>query len=409
MKTLAAWLEHAERVHSKDIDMGLTRVREVGERLGVVPLAIPAVIVAGTNGKGSTVTAMEAVLRAHGLHTGASLSPHLLHFGERVLLDGMPADEDMICRAFEAVDAARGEVLLTYFEYSTLVALWTFQQQDVDVALLEVGLGGRLDAFNIVDAEVSVITSIGLDHQAFLGDTLELIGAEKAGVMRPNQRMVLGADMPQSVLDAAAALNGVVGRYDVEFCVRDGRLQGGVWPWPVPDDVELGGGLPQHNQALAVVAAAAVAPLHKQTVEAALGAVRMAGRMERCSVGDRALLLDVAHNPAGAAFLRRELEMRGLRPAAAIYGAYQDKDVEGVVSALDGAVDRWLLIPTSGPRGQSAAALGERLGRGFAHADFGTAFEAARSASQPGDVILAFGSFAVVEAAHQWMSSCATV
>ena len=408
-RSLDDWLAYAERVHLEEIELGLGRVRSVASSLGLLPLSSRSVIVAGTNGKGTTVTTIESLLRAHGLRTGASLSPHLHHFGERALIDGQLPEDALLCRAFDAVEAARGDVPLTYFEYSTLVALWTFQEQAVDVSVLEVGLGGRLDAFNIVDADVAVITSIGLDHQTFLGDTVEAIGAEKAGVLRSDQRVVLGSEMPDSVWRAVADTGCTVAARDRQFRLEGDVLDARGVPWPVPSEVRLTGALPASNLALGVVAASALAPkLQADLCERVANELTMPGRMECFEAAGRTLVLDVAHNPAGARFLNRVLDERKLAPRVAIYGALRDKPAPEVQAALSDRDMRWMLVPTEGPRGQDAAALSERVGRGEPYADFVAAFHAACSATAPGDVILAFGSFSVVEAAHRWMSSCAT-
>ena len=203
-RSLTWWLGHMEALNPASIDLGLARVREVGERMAVLAPAPVSVIVAGTNGKGSTCVCLEQILLASGRRTGCTLSPHLESFRERVRINGIEADQATLCTAFEAVEAARRDLALTYFEYSCLATLFCFKAAAVDVAILEVGLGGRLDAFNIVDADVAVVTSIGLDHMAYLGDSCEAIGAEKAGVFRAGQRIALGAGMPDSVLAAAA-------------------------------------------------------------------------------------------------------------------------------------------------------------------------------------------------------------
>ena len=203
-RNLTEWLGHMEALNPASIDLGLERVREVGERMEVLAPASVSVIVAGTNGKGSTCVCLERILLASGRRTGCTLSPHLESFRERVRINGVEADSATLCAAFEAVEAARGDLALTYFEYSCLATLFCFKAAAVDVAILEVGLGGRLDAFNIVDAQVAVVTSIGLDHMAYLGDSCEAIGAEKAGVFRTGQHIVLGNEMPDSVLAAAA-------------------------------------------------------------------------------------------------------------------------------------------------------------------------------------------------------------
>src|SRR5688572_8428365 len=195
-RTLPDWLDYIERQHPKSIDMGLQRVREVAQRLGLKRPARKVITIGGTNGKGSTVAFIEAIARAAGWRVGAYTSPHLLRYNERVRIDGVDADDAALVAGFEAIEAARGEVPLTYFEYGTLAALWLFERARLDLALLEVGLGGRLDATNLVDADVAVITTVDLDHQDWLGNDRESIGAEKAGIVRAWKPLVLGEDDP---------------------------------------------------------------------------------------------------------------------------------------------------------------------------------------------------------------------
>ena len=208
MTDLNNWLAHISSQHEQVIDMGLCRMQDMVQRLDLACPAPKVITVAGTNGKGTTATAIEALLLAHGLSVGTTLSPHINRFNERIRISGVQASDAKICAAFAAVDAVRRDLPLTYFEFSALAALWCFKDAAVDVAILEIGLGGRLDAFNVVDADIAVITSIGLDHQEYLGDTRELIGAEKAGILRAGQQQViLGADMPQSVFTAECDSN----------------------------------------------------------------------------------------------------------------------------------------------------------------------------------------------------------
>jgi len=399
-RSLDDWLSYAESVHSVGIDMGLERIATVAGRLGFQApahrCAPRSIIVAGTNGKGSTCLALEALLRGSGLRVGTTLSPHVHRFNERVRIDGAEADDDLLCRAFSAVETVRGDVPLTYFEYSALVALWTFREAAVDVAVLEVGLGGRLDAFNLVSADVAVITSIGLDHQAFLG-------REKAGVLRPGQRVVLGRDVTASVVAAAAGLDCRVTRLGEDFHVvarrHDWDFVGAHRHAGIPRS-----GLAPDNCALALEAAAHLAAPSPAAI-AALGELTLPGRLERWQVAGSAgatpLVLDVAHNPAGARFLGRQLADRDPeRRFVAVVGMLQDKDAAGVAAALAPWVGYWVCVPTFGPRGLSGTALAERLGVGAAAvavADPAEGLRRALSLAEAGDGILAFGSFSLVE------------
>ncbi|HRO27721.1 MAG TPA: Mur ligase family protein, partial [Luteimonas sp.] len=229
-KTLPDWLAYIERQHPKSIEMGLERVREVAVRMRLYRPAHRVITVGGTNGKGSTVAFIEAIARAAGLRVGAYTSPHLLAYNERVRIDGRDADDAALSSAFAAVEAARGDTLLTYFEFGTLAALWLFQRADLDLAILEVGLGGRLDATNLVDADVAVITTVDLDHQDWLGEDREAIGAEKAGIARAWKPLVLGDDdPPASVLRHAYAIGASAIRAGSDFFFE--RLDAARWRW----------------------------------------------------------------------------------------------------------------------------------------------------------------------------------
>jgi dihydrofolate synthase/folylpolyglutamate synthase len=416
---LAEWLAHAERQHAVGIDLGLERVTRVAEALGFEPPdhrpAPRSLIVAGTNGKGSTTVFSEALLRAAGLRVGATLSPHVHAFNERVRVDGRPVDDAWLCRAFSAVEAARGTVSLTYFEYSALVALWIFRDAAVDVAVLEVGLGGRLDAFNLVGADVAVVTSIGLDHQEFLGDDREVIGREKAGVMRPGRPVVIGADVSESVRAEAARLACpmlAMGRSFEYAERRDGwsfRSQDGSF-----QDLPRGD-LAPYNCAVAIAAVGCLTAVTEPMVREALATASLPGRCEAWDVAGRLLVVDVAHNPAGAAFLRSQLETRYPgRRFVGLLGMLADKDAAGVVAALDPLVAEWICVPTPGPRGQSGEALAARVREGLQarEVEVGARVNtpapvwaaatveaglAAAIAARVDDGILSFGSFALVE------------
>ena len=412
-RNLTAWLGHIEALNPATIDLGLERVSAVGERMGVLKPAPVSVIVAGTNGKGSTCVCLEQILLASGRHTGCTLSPHLESFKERVRIDGVEADNATLCAAFEAVEAARGDLALTYFEYSCLATLFCFKAAAVDVAILEIGLGGRLDAFNIVDADVAIVTSIGLDHMAYLGDSREAIGTEKAGVFRAGQRVVLGAGMPDSVLAAARSSPSPM-RWGEGLRLSPDGAEASTPAWQVAVGERLFSGLPSsalpvENCALATAAACAVDSVmgddrvDGRSIGQGWSAAWLPGRLEAFAAGGRQWLVDVAHNPLGAAFLKAEIPKRyPQRAVVAVFGNLLDKDSAGVCQAIDGLVRHWVLVDTTGPRGLSAQDLAVRCGgiECSVAGDLDAGLALARSLTGPSDVILVFGSFAVAQAAR---------
>ena len=416
--TLEDWLDYISGLHPKDMDLGLTRVATVAARLDVSSPAPCVVTVAGTNGKGSTTAVLETLLSDAGLKTGATFSPHVSRFNERIRISGRDADDAEICDAFRAIDAARGDIALTYFEYAALAALHLFRQAEVDVALLEIGLGGRLDAFNLVDADVAVVTSIGLDHQDYLGSDLEGIGREKAGIFRAGRPVVLGT-VTESVHQAAAELNCPSYRLDHEFRVertadRWSYLSEAAGHSQPLADVSLHdlpvGALAPANCALALTAARLAlqqlgAHADPGRFTAGLAGICLPGRMEAHQYRGVGVLLDVAHNPAAARFLAGELKHRWpQRRYVAIYGALADKDAPGVMAELEDLLQHRLLVPTSGWRAQSAEALSEQIGaaqQAEICRSLTDALDRARSLTEPGNGILVFGSFSAVEQARE--------
>ena len=418
-RTLADWLSHIERIHPKSIDMGLERIRDVSQRLGLKRPGRQVITVGGTNGKGSTVAFIEAIARAGGSKVGAYTSPHLLAYNERIRIDGRDVADADIVAAFEAIEAARGEVVLTYFEYGTLAALWLFEQARLDLAILEVGLGGRLDATNIVDADVAVITTVDLDHQDYLGDDRESIGFEKAGIARAFKPLVLGDDdPPSSVLRHAYAIGASAVRAGCDFFFeRTG--EGESWRWrevgyevelPVP---ALTAPVQIRNAAVAIAALRAleVAPSDQALAEGVAKAT-IAGRLQRFDRDGVEILVDVGHNPQAARELAAWLAAQPARRTHAVFAALGDKDAPGVVAALDGRIDAWHLagLADSGPRGVSVEAFAERLrdtaaGQGSRHADIASALVATRSEANAGDRILVFGSFHTAAAALEWLAA----
>ena len=423
-RSLADWLRYAESVHLSEIEMGLDRVRRVAQNLGLLPWPTRAVIVAGTNGKGSTCLALEHTAQLAGLRVGTTLSPHLSRFNERVRLDGTEADDAQLCAAFAAVEQARGDIPLTYFEFSILVALQTFLQAAVELVILEVGLGGRLDACNIVDADVAVITSIGLDHQEFLGDSLDTIGAEKAGVLRTGQLAVLGADLPDSVWQRAQALGCQIHAYGQDFEALTTSYADGLWRFALAGPAVAGSQAlaelselnwtayqPPHNASLALVAATLLGvPVHSvASLQRPLPA--LAGRMQSIQWRGRHWLLDVAHNPAASQFLHAVLQRADVEPSIAIVGQLANREVSELLAPW--SFTSWVAVATSGPRGQSADDLLRRAGTpwqasGHAAQDAAEAVELACASCSPGSTILVFGSFAVVEAVRDHLHPSGT-
>ncbi|WP_363796311.1 bifunctional tetrahydrofolate synthase/dihydrofolate synthase [Lysobacter firmicutimachus] len=423
-RTLADWLSYIERIHPKSIDMGLDRIREVAQRLRLGRPGRRVITVGGTNGKGSTVAFIEAMARAAGWTVGAYTSPHLLAYNERIRIDGRDAADADIVAAFEAIEAARGETALTYFEYGTLAALWSFERAGLDLAILEVGLGGRLDATNLVDADVAVITTVDLDHQDYLGQDRESIGFEKAGIARAWKPLVLGDDdPPSSVLRHAYVIGASAVRAGCDFFFAPTPPEPGQppqWRWrevgfgvdlPMP---ALAAPVQMRNAAVAIAALRALgkAPNRQQLAEG-VAAARVPGRLQRFERDGVEIVVDVGHNPQAARELAAWLTAQ---PAAgrtqAVFAALADKDAPGVVAALAERIDAWHLagLDDAGARGQSAQALVERLrgsaaGTGTAHADVDAALAAARTDARPGDRILVLGSFHTAAAALAWLGA----
>ena len=432
MDTLSDWLAYIERQHPKSIALGLERVRAVAARMGLRRPAKKVITVGGTNGKGSTVAFIEAIARAAGWKVGAYTSPHLLAYNERVRIDGVDAGDEALVEGFRAVEAARvlrqaqddRPIPLTYFEYGTLCALWLFQRSRLDLAVLEVGLGGRLDAVNLVDADVAVVTTVDIDHVDWLGDDREAIGFEKAGIARPWKPLVLGEDdPPSSVLGHAYAIGASAVRANCDFFFErlpDAVGGEGGWRWrevghaldlPLP---QLAAPAQLRNAATAIAALRALGrPLPRAAHAQGLLAARVPGRLQRFERDGVDIVLDVGHNPQAARELRAWLEQAPVPGRSfAVFAALGDKDVAGVAHALEGGLDRWFLagLADAGPRGLDVAAFAARLdgtdaAAGSRHATVAGALAAARAAARAGDRILVFGSFHTVVAALQWLQA----
>ncbi|MFX1711365.1 bifunctional tetrahydrofolate synthase/dihydrofolate synthase [Stutzerimonas stutzeri] len=418
-RSLADWLAYLEQLHPTAIDMGLDRVRAVAARMAMTRPAPLVVTVTGTNGKGSTCAFIASLLNAQGLKIGSYSSPHLLRYNERVLLSGREASDAELCEAFAVVEAARGEISLTYFEMGTLAAFWLFERAGLDAVVLEVGLGGRLDAVNIVDADLAVITNIGLDHADWLGNSRESVAYEKAGILREGKPALCGdLDPPQPLLDHANSLSAPLLLRGRDF---DLAMGAGDWHWRGVDaagaPLELHGlpllTLPMENAALALQAYAMLGlPWEPARLARALLQTRVVGRLDSRQVlwnGRRiALLLDVGHNPHAAAFLAQRLEQRpvvGTRRA--VFGLLADKDLTGVLDALAPSISDWAVAPLPTPRTQSATQLAAALlERGASVSEYATieqALDAQCARAESVDEILVFGSFYCVAAALEWL------
>ncbi len=395
---LAAWLSYLENLHTKTIDLGLERVSAVAATLDVLKPAPFVFTVAGTNGKGTTCRTLEAMLMAAGLRVGVYSSPHLVRYTERVRVQGEELPEARHTASFAAIEAARGDISLTYFEYGTLSALWLFKQSSLDVVILEVGLGGRLDATNIVDADVSVITSIALDHIDWLGSDRESIGREKAGIFRAGKPAVVGEpDMPASIeavaqeKDAYLLRRGV--RWDYEMTDGGWRFSdaaGALDNLPLPQ-------VPQPNAATALAALrASRLPVNETAVREGLRQAQLPGRFQILSASPR-VILDVAHNPHAAAYLAERLRREAQDgKILAVIGMLHDKDIAGTLACLKSVVDSWYCAPLEGPRGASAEQLLKHLGQGRAFGSVAEAWQAARAEADVADTVLVCGSFHTV-------------
>ncbi len=418
--SLQQWLNYCEQLHDKSIDMGLSRVREVAQRMGL-HFKCPVITVAGTNGKGSTCALTESILSQAGYKTGVFTSPHLVHFEERLRIGGVAVDPKSLVTGFLAVEAARvsdssgdfDDVSLTYFEFTTLAILHVMTESKLDIAILEVGLGGRLDAVNIIDADCAIITSIDLDHMEYLGDSREKIGFEKAGVMRTGAIAVVSDPVPPtSVVTYANAIGTDLWLVGRDFSVEGDKLQ---WSWSGRGKRYAGLAYPALRGANQLINAAGVLaaltalrdrlPITAQAVRNGLAFVELPGRFQIIP-GEPTLVLDVAHNPHAIATLALNLDAMGYSPCThAVFGAMADKNIPQMIARMNPLVDKWYFTDLPTTRAATAAQLlefwqaidnGRRERYGSRFETPAQALRAAISDAQPTDRIVVFGSFYTV-------------
>ena len=413
-KNLSQWLEYLESIHPSEIEMGLGRVNSVAQAMQLIRPAGKVILVAGTNGKGSTVTYCRSILLQAGFSVGSYMSPHLHIYNERVMINGVMASDEDLIESFEVIDQARGDVTLTYFEVGTLSALYLFKKFHVDFAVIEVGLGGRLDATNVVDPDVSVVTSIGLDHQDWLGDDIDKIAFEKAGVYRKDKAAVCGQlNVSKGLVDYAKNIgaNLLLRGNDFSLDISDS-----TWNWrgksidqteicfnnmPLPN-------LPLENAATALQALVQIYPdLKQDQVEQGLKQAMLPGRMQVIETPFNGVL-DVGHNPQAAKLVAQrcaDASVKGRRYG--LLAMLDDKDANGVVSELKDVVDEWCLAGISGYRGQSSDQLAKKLeGLMFTSKQYGTiesALDDLAVTMTADDEVLIMGSFMTVAAAQNWL------
>ncbi|MBL1262390.1 bifunctional tetrahydrofolate synthase/dihydrofolate synthase [Candidatus Methylomicrobium oryzae] len=408
--TLKDWLTWQESLHPLAIDMGLERAARVFAALDPDYRKPVTITVAGTNGKGSCVAYLETIYRAQGYRVGAYTSPHILRYNERIKIDGLPAADELICEAFARIEAVRDDTSLSYFEFSTLAALDIFSRRRVDIQILEVGMGGRLDAVNIIDPDVALISSIGIDHVDWLGQTREAIGAEKAGIFRAGIPAIVGdPEPPASLLQCAQNKNAKLFRIGKEFGYR--KTANG-WHWRCADQSlenlpppSLKGEHQYRNAASAILAVRQLSPILPVDIAAirqSLENVKLAGRFQL--INDKIpFLLDVGHNPEAVKtlveYLREHCRHYRVR---ALFSMMKDKDIKGVLELMNPLVYDWFFAPLTNPRAANEAqmrSIFEQCGISAAHFGFQTfneAFAAAKTQLQEGDLLLVFGSFFLV-------------
>ena len=411
---LSGWLTRIGREHPKNVLDGLERVYDVAECLAVLRPARTVIVVAGTNGKGSTAVFLERILLSTGARVGTTLSPHMHVFNERIRVQGEEVSDNSLVKSFEMVEAARNHVPLNYFEYAVLAALTCFSREDLDYAILEIGLGGRLDAVNIIDGDLSIITSVGIDHEEYLGSDRECIGREKAGILRRDIPLIFGEpQIPESIEQRAKELG--VPTY---ISGRDFRAHAdsNSWRIEVTEGAQLNAYQYWQSPSIAtenVVVALQAAVLLGVSLDSKLIAdvldVRLPGRFEVVHKMDRTWILDVAHNAHAARFLLDQLKERYPgRRFSGLFGCYTDKDAAQILSVVGEMLNQVVYADTTGTRGQPASELEQKAGfgpRGSVGGKIESSVDYLINTTQSIDLILVFGSFDLVERMRIWLFS----
>lgn len=407
--SLQDWLSWQESLHPVTIDLGLERVTKVFNNLNPAYQKPPTITVAGTNGKGSCVATLEAIYRAQGYKVGAYTSPHILKYNERIKINGEPVADDLICAAFSKIEAARHGISLSYFEFSTLAALEIFKQQQVDIQLLEVGLGGRLDAVNLIDPDVAIISSIGIDHVDWLGATREAIAKEKAGIFRADTPAVVGdTDPPNSLLRVAHDKKALLYRIDEHFSYQK-HLTG--WNWQAGEQIlhlphPVLKGEHQYRNAASVIFAITclnkLLPVSETAIQHGLENVQLSGRFQLIN-GDIPLLLDVGHNPEAVKTLVDYLQSNfSDKRVHAIFSMMKDKDIDSVLNIMKPVITDWFFAPLTNPRAANKDQMQRIFSQNsitqvcFNYTNFAQAYQAAKSQARHGDLLLVFGSFILI-------------
>lgn len=420
-RTLSEWLDWQEKLHLSSIDLGLDRVRQVAASMAITKLSMPVITIAGTNGKGSTVAILNSIYRAGDYTTGCYTSPHLLNYNERICIDGSQASNADLCEAFEAIDTARGEISLTYFEFGTLAAAYLFQKHKVDVAIFEVGLGGRLDAVNLWDADIALITNIGIDHIDWLGDDREQIGVEKSGIMRQGRTVICGDTNPTATMRSEANRIGAnLLQQGLDFSWSESCVKQS-WTYQLASDQPITYPTPalrgqfQLNNAAAAITLVkhfqAQLPLFDQQISKGLKKAAVLGRLQKLADSPE-LLVDVAHNPQSATALGNYLSDNPIKGrTVALFSALIDKDLEGIIKPVSRYFEEWHIVQLDGPRAYQNKQLDIALSElGIqkpikSHTNFKTALKSLRNDLKPPDRIVAFGSFLVVSGVMQGVNT----
>lgn len=419
-RTLSEWLDWQQTLHLSSIDLGLDRIRVVAAKLKILELPFPLISIAGTNGKGSSTAMLQSIYQQAGYKTGVYTSPHLLRYNERIAIDGIAATDDLICDAFEKINQARGDTSLTYFEFSTLAAALLFVEQDVDLAIFEIGLGGRLDAVNLWDADIALITTIAIDHESWLGNNREDIAIEKAGIMRQGKPVICGdKNPPTTIASEAKRIGAQLIQRNIDFSLTliepqvNNQSIAKHWQWHDHQQAEslelpspsLQGQFQLDNAANIITTITQLQtqlPVALKAIEKGLVTIVLAGRLQTIATCPQ-ILVDVAHNPQSAQQLALYLHQNPIAgKTVALFSVLEDKDLAGIVAPFNTLIDQWSLVSINDERGQSADQIKyklEKLGinsTAIVNNNFKKAMLDLINALECKDRVVAFGSFLLV-------------